>query len=186
MGIFKPKNPPSKANLEICERLGIKVNRRMSNVDVHRKIEKAIRKPKYKALYEELQREKAAEIERADREEYGDELYEEISKWGRMCDPHHQYLAVFKSGGKTQVDILELEGVDIDGAVASSLRIDALRPKRYRDRETGEYLEWEKELRLRPSQILEIQRLVHPVDMDDVDEYERILETRNSQLADDV
>lgn len=169
------KYPPTKSNKEICERLGLQIQPNMGNKDVYFLIQDAIKDPRYKALYDQLNQEKAAALEREEREEYGDELYEEIQKWEKLCDVRKHYAAVFRQGKSIKFDILELEQVEIEGTNASTLKVEALRPKKYRDREIGDYLEWEKEIRLKPKDILILKALPKQLDIYDVSGYEKLL-----------
>ena len=60
----------------------------MSNRDVYLTIQKAIEKPRFKALYDELERERADTAAEAERAELGQELYGAIEKWRKLCDPN--------------------------------------------------------------------------------------------------
>ncbi|MCB1697036.1 MAG: hypothetical protein KDI34_12470 [Halioglobus sp.] len=147
----------------------------MSNRDVYLTIQKAIEKPRFKALYDELERERADTAAEAERAELGQELYGAIEKWRKLCDPNRHYAVVFRQGKTIKWDVLEFEEVSSDDSRVASIRVQVLAPKRRKERDTGEYLEWEKEIKLKPENILEVQALPKPVDMYDVATYEKLL-----------
>ena len=60
---------------------------------------------------------------------------------------------VFKRGNKVQTEIVEFETAEIIGENRYSIRLGILLPKIYKDRD-GDYIEWEKEISLKPKQII--------------------------------
>lgn len=166
--------PPSKKQLEECERLGLEVKPNMSSHDVWQLVQDAIQKPEIKKLYDAYISEQNAIFEANDREEYGDALVDELNKWKKVCDCK-QYLAVFKKGKTLVSDVLEFECANIVDDQKPYITIEGLRPKIYKPRNESPYIEWEKEISFRSAQILEIKKLPQSIDMFDIDEYEKML-----------
>lgn len=140
----KPVQPPSRSQVSLCERLGLEITPKMGREDVSRMLATALQQDKYKKIYDEIQREKEAELEREDRETYGDDLVDELKGWESRCDPYKQYLLVFRRGKTVQCDIVELEAAEIAGDKKYFVQLSFLRPKQHKERDTGTYYEWEK------------------------------------------
>ena len=117
-------------------------------------------------------------MEDDDREEYGNALVDERNKWEALSVPGVQYLITYKKGKTLRSDIVELDCVEIEDAAKPYVRIEALLPKVFRKPRDGgsPYLEWDKDTVFRPKQILEYRKLDQPIDMFDVDSYDRILQ----------
>lgn len=175
------KHPPSKSKLKMCERLGLTVTSDMGNRDVHFLIEEALKDPKIKRIYDEYQDEQNARIEKEDREEYGEKLYEEKIKWEKMCGSENHYSLIFKRGKSIISDIVEFERVWIDGDKKKFVKIGLLLPKRYKSKLDGDHLEWEKEVEIKPSQILFLEKTEGTVDMFDVQRYDCLLNELKSK-----
>jgi len=87
-----------------------------------------------------------------------------------------------KRGGKIQSDVAEFETAEIVGESKYSIQLSVLLPKLYKDSDTGDYLEWEKEVILKPSQVLRIEPLSESIDMHDVETY-KATKARSDALA---
>jgi hypothetical protein len=167
-----PKKPPSRSQIELCARLGIEITPKMGQEDISKLLSESLQKEKYKKIYDEIQRERDEQFEKEEREEYGDEIVDELKKWEKYCDVYKQYYLIFKRGGKVQSDIAELESAEIMGEKKYYIQLGILLPKLHKDKDTGDYLEWEKEVTLKPEQILKIEELKEPIDMFDLGAYE--------------
>jgi len=144
----------------------------MYREDVSMLLSDSLKQEKYKKIYDEIQRERDEEFEKEDRETYGDLLVDELKKWEQYCDVNNQYILVFKRGGKVQYEIAEFETAEIVGENKYSIQLGVLLPKRHKDKDTGDYIEWEKEVNLKPNQVLKIEALSEPIDMFDLETYE--------------
>ena len=177
------KYPPSKSKLKICERLGLKVIPDMGNCDVHFLIEKALENPETKKIYDQYQKEQDAKIEKEEREEYGDELYEEMTKWEKICVPGKHYGLIFQRGKNTISDVVEFEEVLVEGKSKLFLKVGLLLPKRYKNKSEGDHIEWEKEVKIKPSQILFMEEFHESIDIFDVQRYDSLVEKLTSKAA---
>lgn len=169
----KPQKPPSKKQFDLCEQLGLEVKPKMSREDVAKLLEVSLQQEKYKKIFNEIQKEREDECEEEDRAMYGDDLYDELKKWEQYCDPYKQYILLFKRGGKIQADVVEFETAEIIGEKKYSIQLGILLPKLHKDRD-GDYIEWEKEITLKPSQVLKIEQLMESIDMFDIETYKEI------------
>jgi hypothetical protein len=168
----KPATRPSRNQVVLCERLGLESTAKMSREDVSRMLEVALQQEKYKQIYDQIQKAKEAEFVKEDRATYGDTLIDELEKWQRYCDPHKQYILIFKRGQQVQFDVAEFETAEIIGGSKHSIQLGVLLPKLHKDKDTGDYLEWERELNLKPSEVLKIERLADAIDMFDIKTYQ--------------
>lgn len=166
--------PPSKNQLEECERIGLEVKPNMTSRDVWQLVQDAIQKPEIKKLYDAYISEQNAILEADDRDEYGDALIDKLNKWKKGCDGK-QYLVVFKKGKTLDSDVLEFECANIVDDQKPYITIEGLRPRIYRPRDESPYIEWEKEISFRTTQILEIKKLPQSIDMFDIEAYEKML-----------
>lgn len=154
----------------------------MSREDVSWLLETSLQQEKYKKIYDEIQKEREADFEKEDRATYGDDLYEELKKWEQYCDQYKQYILIFKRGGKIQSDIAEFETADIIGDSKFSIQLGIILPKLHKDKDTGDFLEWEKEVTLKPNQILKIELLTESIDLYDIEAYKEA-KTRSDVIA---
>jgi len=177
------KYPPSKSKLKLCERLGLKVTPDMDIRAVNSLIEKSLEHPETKKIYDQYQKEQRSEVEKEEREEFGDELYEEMAKWEKFCSSGKHYGLIFKRGGKIISDVVEFEEVLVEGKKKLFLKVGLLLPKRYRSKTMGDHLEWEKETKIRPSQILFLEEIQEPIDIYDVQSYDSHVESLTSKAA---
>lgn len=168
----KPQKQLSRNQIELCDRLGLEITLKMSREDVSKLLKLSLQQEKYKKIYDEIQRERDEEFEKEDRETYGDKLVDELKKWKKYCDTYKQYFFIFKRGSKVQYEIAEVESAEIMGESKYFIQLGILLPKLHKDRDTGDYLEWEKEITLKPNQILKIEELSETIDMFDLETYE--------------
>lgn len=172
----KPKQPPGNSQVKLCARLGLEIAPKMSRSDVSELIADALQQEKYKAIYDEMQREKEEEMEREDRAEYGDEIVDELKKWEKICARRTHHIALFKHRGKTICEVIEFEGAEIVGDRKLSIKLDMLLPKTHKDKDDeflGSYsIEWEKEVSVKPDQILALETLPGEIDIYDTESYE--------------
>jgi len=171
----KSFNRPSKTKIEECERLGLEVKPTMSNREVWQLIEDAKKDPKIKKIHDEYIAEQNAISEAVDREEYGDNVVDELKKWEKLCSVGVHHIVVFKKGKTLDTDILEFECANIEGESKYYIKIDGLRPKIYKPRDESPYIEWNKKISFRPEQIIEVLTLPNPIDMFELNDYENAL-----------
>jgi len=183
-GIFKkktkyPYKPPSKSQIEECERLGLKIKPKMSSHDVLTMINESKKIPKYKKIDEEY-RKKQRIIELKDLEdEYGSELVKELDKWESKTI--NQHIIIYKKGKTITSDIIEFDSVEIEDSGKPYVEVSILRPKIYKPKNDSHYIEWEKEVSLKSNQILFCSELKKEIDMFDLDRFDKEL-TKTKQL----
>lgn len=176
-------SPPSSTKIELCKRLGLQINPTMNYLEVNKIIEDAKKDPKIKLLYDEYTAEKEkhnaeqnAIVDAEEREECGDDLVDERNKWEKIGSHRVQHIVVFKKGKTLDADILEFEGASIKKNESKYyVEINGLRPKIHKSRNEFPYVEWEKEITLRPDQIIEVVTLPKQIDLFEIDEYENAL-----------
>jgi hypothetical protein len=182
----KPKYPhkePSKRQVEECEAIGLIINPQMSSHDVWEMYNDAKVNPKYRAKYEAYEKKQKALYYEELKEEYGEEhgekfagkLVAELEKWEKLSVDMPHSLIIYKKGKTVTADVVELDSVDIEDASKPYVKLEILRPKRCKPRDESPYLEWEKEVSLKPQQVLLYRRLKERIDISDVDGYDRIL-----------
>lgn len=169
--------PPSRTNLEIARWLGLSIKAETGNVELTAQINSLKSDPRYQPRYEAYLADVAARSEKTEREELGNELYEEYARWNRLDVPGAQYLARFRKGKLVHTDVVELDGAEAHPERSRRrIEVTLLLPKIKRDRVAGNYLEWEKDVVLEPSQILSIDKLEEAIDLFDVERYAAVLE----------
>uniref|UniRef100_C6DYV1 Uncharacterized protein n=1 Tax=Geobacter sp. (strain M21) TaxID=443144 RepID=C6DYV1_GEOSM len=176
----KPYKHPSKAQLEECERLGLIVRPGMTSRDVWQMMRDAKEDPRIKALDDAYHAQQRAIQEAEDREEYGDVVVDIYKKMEALCRVGVHHLVVFKKGKKVDADVLEFERANIEDDIEKNIhvKIEGLRPKIYKPRGAYEspYIDWNKEIVFKSDQILEVETLPTPIDMFDLDQFEKALE----------
>ena len=104
-------------------------------------------------------------------------------KWEKFSDSGKQYSIIFQRGKSTISDVAEFEEVLVEGKKKLFLKIGLTLPKLYKNKSEGDHLEWEKEVRIRPSQILFIKELQDTIDIFDVQRYDLVVDTLKSKAA---
>lgn len=172
----KPKRPPSNSQVSLCDRLGLKITPKMSRSDVSGLIERALQQEKYRAIYDEIQRERDEEVDQEERAEYGDEIVNELRKWEKICDLRTHHIVLFERRGKTICEVVEFESAEIVGDRKLSIELGMLLPKIHKDKDDefiGVYsIGWEKEVSVKPDQILALETLPGEIDIYDTESYE--------------
>lgn len=171
----KPFYRPSKSKIEECKRLGLEIKPSMSNHDVWKLLEEAKKGPKIKKLHDEYIAEQNAICEAEEREEFANDVVDEQKKWAKLCLVGVQHIVIFKKGNALEAEILEFEGANIQGESKHYVVIEALKPKFYKPRGESPYIEWAKEINLRPQQIIDVFTLPTPIDLYDIRAYEDAL-----------
>jgi len=179
----KTKKPPGRSQIELCKRLGLVITPKMCREDVSNLLGTSLKKEKYKKIYDEIQRERDEQFEKEDREEYGDELVDELKKWEKYCDVEKQYILIFKHGSNVKCDVVEFESAEIVGDKKHFVQLGVLLPKLYKEKDTGNYLEWEKEVNLKPKQVYKIEALNKAIDMFDLKAYESIINKYKAEAS---
>jgi len=171
----KTKEPQSRSQVDLCKRLGLEITPQMGREEVSTLLSVSLKKEKYIKIYDEIQKEQNDKFEKEDRDEYGDEIVDELKEWEKYCNVDKQYILIFKRGSNIKCEIVEFESAEIVGDKKYSIQLSILFPKVYKDKDTGNYLEWEKEVNLKPKQVYKIEELNKTIDMFDLEEYESIL-----------
>ncbi len=187
------QKPPSKKQIEECQLLGIKIAPNANSRGIWELVEKAKITPPTKEIWEEhcrLKREQEYENHLEDyTDEFGAQVAEtvigEYRRWsedsleGGGC----QRVVVFKRGKTVSVDVIELERVELEETSAGKpfVALSFLRPKIYKGKaDESPWIEWEKEFNLKSHQVLEHHRLDVPIDMFDIDHYEKVISDAQS------
>jgi len=170
--LFKP---PSKKQLEECERLGLEVKPNMSSREVWQLVKDVLKDPKYKKLYDKYIAEQNAICEAEEREEFGDAVVDEQKKWQKLCSPRLHHIVVFKKDKTLYADILEFESANIEGENEYHVKIEGYRPKIYNPHGEDPRIEWIKVISFRPEQIFEVITLPNQIDIYAIDDYKNAL-----------
>jgi len=171
----KPFYRPSKSKIEECTRLGLEIKPNMSNYDVLKLLEEALKDPKIRKRHDDYIAEQNAICEAEEREEFGNDVVDEQQKWAKLCLVGVQHIVIFKKGKTIEAEILEFERADIQGESKYHVVIEALKPKIYKPRGESPYIEWVKEFNLRPQHIMDVLTLPTPIDLYDIKAYEHAL-----------
>lgn len=101
------------------------------------------------------------EYDREMREQYGDELMDDFCKWEKIAnDGASQYLMVFRRGREVVVEVVEMvDSPEIVEAKSPYIKLSLLLPKKERQEKDMYSLEWEKEIEVRSSNVLHVQKL---------------------------
>ena len=166
----KQQKQPGRSQIELCKRLGLEITPKMNRGDVSKLLSVSLKQDKYKKIYDEIQRERDKVFEKEDREIYGDKIVDELKKWEQYRDPYKQYFLIFKRGGKVQYEIAEIESAEITGESKYLIKLGILIPKIHKE-DFGDYIEWEREITLKPNQVLKIEELAEPIDNSDLETY---------------
>lgn len=178
-----PYKPPSKKQVEECEAIGLIIKPKMSSHDVWEMLNEARDNPKYKTRFEEYHAKQQAsyyaelkeECSEEFNEKFAEELVADLKKWEKCSISAQQSLIIYKKGKTITADVVEFDRVDIDDSSKPYVKIEILRPKICKPRDESPYLEWGKEVALKPKQILFCRKLKEDIDISDIDGYERIL-----------
>lgn len=109
-----PFKPPSKTQLEECERLGLEVKTGMSSRNVWQMVNEAKKDPRIKVLDDAYLAKQWAIQEAEDREEYGDVVVDNYKRMEALCRAGVHHIVVFKKGKQAYADILEFERASIE------------------------------------------------------------------------
>jgi hypothetical protein len=142
-GFFKkrpPADPPTDKQRRYAAKLGIDVPPTMTKAELSDAIADAERRNP--ALAEQRERVKSKVRER----KFGKELVEEESRWNRFADEGGYMLAVYTRRKETIVDVLRVNEAFIDDRGKLKLGVEA--PKVVKDRDIGDYLDWDKHFEL--------------------------------------
>lgn len=176
-----PKRSPTRTQREICERIGIQIPRDLGSCEVHQLIQRSLEDPEKRSLFDQYEGERNAASEREEREELGSELYEQVKHWEVFSDAGGQYMVTFQRGSTTHLDIVEFDAPDVDpDRRRNPLKVCLLLPRVYKDRDTGDYLEWEREVSLAPEKILAIEKLSPEIDLFDIERYRKLIAQASS------
>jgi hypothetical protein len=157
--------PAKQEQIELCKRVGIPLPPGTTCGDADKLIENARQNLKYAAQFrkidDEFQRELEAEEDSELREQYGDKLLNEFRQWEKLSvESGTQYLMVFRRGKEIAVEVVEFEdGPEIIEGKSPYIKLSLLLPKKERHDRDYFSLEWEKEMEIRSSNVLHIQKL---------------------------
>jgi hypothetical protein len=170
----QPVRPPSKAQVEKCEWLGLEIKPGMSSRDVWLMVNDAKNDPRIKELDDAYLAQQWAAQEAEDREEYGDVVVDNYKRIQELCQAGVHHIVVFKTGKKVDADVLEFESVTMDKNEKEIIvTVEACRPKIHKPRGESPRIDWKKEIAIRLDQILEIDTLPTGIDQFDLDGFEK-------------
>lgn len=170
----KPVRPPSKAQVEKCEWLGLEVKPGMSSREVWLMVNEAKNDPKIKALEDAYLAHQWATEDAENREEYGDAVVDTYKRIQDLCQADVHHIVVFKIGQKVDADVFEFENVTMDkNKKGGFVTVEACRPKIRKSRGESPRIEWTKEIAIRFDRILEIDTLPTGIDPFDLDGFEK-------------
>lgn len=160
-----PNQPATSEQLELCGKVGIPIQSGSTRGQVDELISKAKDSRKYRVAFQQLQDEEQKQLEdeydREMREQYGDALMNEFCKWEKIAnDIESQYLLIFRRGKEVVAEVVELDGdPEIIDAKSPYIKLSLLLPKKERHAKDYYSLEWEKEIEIRSSNVLHVQKL---------------------------
>ncbi|KAA0889076.1 hypothetical protein [Oryzomonas rubra] len=177
----QPFKHPSKAQLEECDRLGLEVKTGMSSRDIWQMVNDAKKDPRIKALDNAYLAQQRAIQEAEDREEYGDVIVDNFKRMEALCRAGVHHIVIFKKGKQVDADVFEFESANIDDENEKkiSVMIEGYRPKIYKPRGDSPHIDWNKEIVFKSDQILEVETLPTPIDLFDIDSFEKAQERAN-------
>ena len=171
LGFFKkkpPDDPPTDKQLRYAKKLGVVVTPSMGKDDVSAAISAAERaNPR---LVQDRERVKA----KARQRKLGPDLIAEESRWNQFADSTEYMLAIYRHGKETVVDVLRVNEAFINDRGKLTLGVEA--PKVVKDRDMGDYLDWDRHFELSREKLLHFEPL-HPNFHDEGNEaYRRVVE----------
>lgn len=153
-GFFKKKpalDPPTEKQLRYAKKLGIALAPTMSKDDVSAAISAVERaNPR---LAEKRERVKA----KARRRDFGPEVVAEEARWNEFADSTQYTLAIYRRGKEIIVDVLRVNEAFIDKRGKLVLGVEA--PKVVKDRDIGDYLDWDRHFELSREKLLHFEPL---------------------------
>jgi hypothetical protein len=170
-GFFKkrpPADPPTEKQCRYAAKLGIDVPPTMSKAELSAAIADAERRNP--ALAEQRERVKSKVREK----KFGRELIDEEDRWNRFADEVGYMLAVYTRGKETIVDVLRVNEAFIDDRGKLKLGVEA--PKVVKDRDIGDYLDWDKHFELPIQSLLYHEPLHSDFHSDGNDFYRKVVE----------
>ncbi len=173
----KLNQPPYQNQVDLCNRVGLKLLPKMTRAQVEELIDNARKDPTYIPKFAEIERVQQVEIEREEREAYGDEVVDLYKKWEAITDSGGQHILVFRKGEEIAVDVVEFDPLEIAATKKPYVKLNILRPRVKKDRDTGQFLEWDKEVAVNAQAVLYVQKLSPEIDMFDVPKYLKAVES---------
>lgn len=144
-------DPPTEKQLRYAKRIGIRITPEMSKSDVSAAIASAeSRKP-------ELGRKREKANEAARERKYGKELLDQEDRWNRLAEDVGYIIAIYEKRKETVVDVLLVNQAEI--TEKGKLRLLLAAPKVMKDRDSGEWLLWDKEFELPAEALLHYEPL---------------------------
>lgn len=122
-----PLDPPTEKQIGYAKRLGIVVTPDMSKDAVSDEISKI---------------------------ELGPEMFAAKKKWEAIAATDGYILAIYSKGAETIVDVLRVNDVSIEGQKTKGLKLEVESPKRIKDKDIGDYLEWDRGFNLTIDKLL--------------------------------
>jgi len=170
-GFFKkrpPADPPTEKQRRYAAKLGIDVPVTMTKAELSAAITDAERRNP--ALAEQRERVKTKVREK----KFGKEVVDEEDRWNRFADEVGYMLAVYTRGKETIVDVLRVNEAFIDDRGKLKLGVEA--PKVVKDRDIGDYLDWDKHFELPIGSLLYHEPLHSDFHSDGNDTYRKVVE----------
>lgn len=173
----KPIDPPSERQLKYAHILGITVTPRMSKSDVSEAIDVAEKKnPKAKQQRKHINKKQADRAEEKWAKECGPELLSAEKQWSEFAEREGFILAVYHRGKNTVVDVLQVNDAFIDGNKKKKIKLCVASPKVVKDRDLGEYLEWDRDFELALEKILYFESFHAELGDGEIIAYQRAVE----------
>lgn len=170
-GFFKkrpPADPPTEKQRRYAAKLDIDVPPTMSKAELSDAIADAERRNP--ALAKQRERVKTKARER----KFGEELVDEEDRWNRFADKVGYMLAVYTRGKETIVDVLRVNEALIDDRGKLKLGVEA--PKVVKDRDIGDFLDWDKHFELAIGSLIYHEPLHSDFHSDGKDAYRNVVE----------
>lgn len=164
-----PVIPPTEKQLSYAKRLGITVTPDMGISELSAAIGEAERK-------NPTARQKREEIKQRQRvRELGPELVHLEEKWTRFAEEIAYMLAIYQRGKNTIVDVLLVIDAVIDGARTKKIRLTVAAPKLIKERDIGDWLDWETEFALPLEKLLHYEPLHTDFCGDGIPAYQQVV-----------
>lgn len=111
--------------------------------------------------------------------QYGEERIKIIDAWDAAAERDEVYLAVFRQRGEVKADVLAASGASIKG---KGVELSFSAPKIVKDRDIGDYVEFDRDVNLKPEDLLHFE-VIKFDDIDATPEDYLVLVKRGQKLA---
>jgi hypothetical protein len=168
------RNPPLEKQLQLCEQIGLPIKPGMNLGQVERLLEYASKNPKYARKFQEHDPARLAELDRKQRQQYGDALVDRLYRWRKRLGPGH-FLIEYKKGKEVFVDVAVIEFVEIKQGKRPYIEVGLALPLVVQEDNGNDYLEWGTDESLPAESFLHIKRLKSNLAASDLKDYSRLV-----------